>query len=407
MRLTVFYSWQSDRPSALCRQFIRIALDDAAKRLAARRSVEVIVDADTEGVPGTPPITETILQKIKACDVFVADVSFVAETAEGKRLPNPNVMGEFGYALSEKGWRRILLVMNTAFGPAGDLPFDLGHFRKPAAYEVASEKPDSPRRTAREALSARLEANLEAVLDDILATAPATRDLWQPLQDLWVSTQNARVANNPPCLVSQPSAYVYVVPAAALDAPRIDLRAVQAERRLLLPEPDADARIGQDNTQWWAHGPTRRIEGLANPEADWCARLLRPGVIEHLFTLGRAHPGDQEIVVNGFTLEKRIVTRVDRSLAFLKALGLSGPSLVVVSLYELADVHLTGRGHIGRFRQPTFSVRSTLVPDGSLKAGDHLREVFDQLWLAAGLADGSLSFSQSDEWAGYAPGSAY
>ena len=243
MRLTVFYSWQSDRPSALCRQFIRIALDDAAKRLAARRSVEVIVDADTEGVPGTPPITETILQKIKACDVFVADVSFVAETAEGKRLPNPNVIGEFGYALSEKGWRRILLVMNTAFGPAGDLPFDLGHFRKPAAYEVGSEKPDSPRRNAREALSARLEANLEAVLDDILATAPATQDLWQPLQDLWVSTQNARVANNPPCLVSPPSAYVYVVPAAALAAPRIALKAVQADRRLLLPDPaDRHAR---------------------------------------------------------------------------------------------------------------------------------------------------------------------
>lgn len=413
MKLSVFYSWQSDRPSKLCRDFIHIALKDAAERLAARRDVEVMVDSDNQGVPGTPPITAIILEKIEACDVFVADMSFVAETEEAmeagerKLLPNPNVMGEFGYALSEKGWRRILLVMNEAYGPPKALPFDLGHFRKPATYNVAAEKPDAARRSARNTLSARLEANLEAVLDDVIGTQPVAPDLRQPLQDLWISTQNARVANNPPCLVSQPSAYVYVVPAGALDPPRLDLKAVQAARHLLLPGADAKAVVGQDNTQWWAHGPTRRFRDLPNPEASWCGRLLRPGIVEQLFTLGHAHEGDQEILVNGFTLEKRIVDAADRGLALLSAVGLTGPSLVAVSLYELNDVHLTGRGSVGRFRQPSLWTPPVLLPAGAIASGNALRETFDQLWLAAGISDGSLSFAESEEWAGYAPNNAY
>jgi hypothetical protein len=43
-------------------------------------------------VPGTPPITDTILKKIQNCDIFVPDVTFVASTAGGKLVPNPNVM---------------------------------------------------------------------------------------------------------------------------------------------------------------------------------------------------------------------------------------------------------------------------------------------------------------------------
>jgi hypothetical protein len=413
MKLTVFYSWQSDRKSALCRNFIHIALRDAADRLAAKRSVEVVVDSDTQGVPGTPPITAVILEKIAACDVFVADMTFVGETdepndaGETKLLPNPNVMGEFGYALNQKGWRRILLVMNEAYGPPKALPFDLGQFRNPATYNVAAEKPDGPRRSARNALSARLEANLEAVLDDILGSAPPKPDLRQPLQDLWIQTQNGRVASNPPCLVSRPSAYVYVVPAAALDPPRLDLKAVQAHRHLLRPAADAQAVVGQDSNQWWEHGPTRRIEGFPNPEAAWCGRLLRPGIVEHIFNLGRPYEGDQEIVVGGFTLEKQIVSIADRALTLLDALGLAGPTLIAVNFHDLDNVHLSGRQEFGRFRQPNLSNPPVMVAAGSLMSGKALRETFDRLWLAAGFSDGSLSFASSDEWAGYAPDSAY
>src|SRR5262245_20540824 len=124
MQIKVFYSWQSDHPGKLGKDFIRVALESAAKRVGADRQIEVVIDSDTQDVPGTPPINDVILKKIDAAAVFVADVTFVATSAAGKRIPNPNVMAEYGYALHAKGWNRILLAMNTAFGPPENLPFD-------------------------------------------------------------------------------------------------------------------------------------------------------------------------------------------------------------------------------------------------------------------------------------------
>ena len=84
MALQVFYSWQSDHPSKVGKDFIRIALEDAAARTKASRGIDVVIDSDTQGIPGTPPVNDTILEKIHACDVFVADVSIMAQTTEGK-----------------------------------------------------------------------------------------------------------------------------------------------------------------------------------------------------------------------------------------------------------------------------------------------------------------------------------
>lgn len=412
MQLKVFYSWQSDRSGKLCRDFIHIALNDAAERLTARRGVEVLVDSDTQGVPGTPPITAVILEKIEDCDVFVADMSFVGETFEAsdtgekKLLPNPNVMGEFGYALSQKGWRRILLVANEAYGPPKALPFDLGHFRKPATYNVSTEKPDAARRSARNALSARLEANLEAVLDDIMGKQPAPPDLLPQLHTLAIETLNARFANNPPAIVSEPSAWLCVAPLAALDKTAIDLKTVQAARFRLFPTDEVTTFAGQDHTQWWAKGPPRQVDDKPNLESGWFARLLRPGVVEQVFTLGHRIQDDPTIVVNGFTLEKRLVDLADRSLALLDAVGLGGPSAVVIHLYGIEDVELSGAPGAGRFRLPSLALPATFVAEGA-RAGNALHAAFDALWLAAGAADGSLSYDHAEGWKGYAPGNAY
>lgn len=74
----IFYSWQSDRERKCCKDFIRKAADNAALNVGQRLGVQVTVEADTEGVPGTPPINETILRKIDECDIFLADMTFVA-----------------------------------------------------------------------------------------------------------------------------------------------------------------------------------------------------------------------------------------------------------------------------------------------------------------------------------------
>lgn len=90
----VFYAWQSDRLERLNRFLIRIALNLAAKNISSDPALSVLVriDADTEGVLGHAPVTETILKKIAACDAFVPDLTFVASTEAGKLIPNPNVM---------------------------------------------------------------------------------------------------------------------------------------------------------------------------------------------------------------------------------------------------------------------------------------------------------------------------
>jgi hypothetical protein len=129
----VFYAWQSDRLERLNRHLIRAALDLAARNISGddRVGVSVRIDADTEGVLGHVPVTDTILKKIGACDAFVPDLTFVAETDTGKLVCNPNVMLEYGYALNAKSHSVMMPVMNTAYGPAEKLPFDMGHLRHP------------------------------------------------------------------------------------------------------------------------------------------------------------------------------------------------------------------------------------------------------------------------------------
>lgn len=101
----VFYAWQSDTLQRHNRFLIRMALEEAAKRISNDAAIrtKVRIDSDTEGVLGQPPVTDTILGKIETCDVFAPDFTFVATIEGGKLVPNPNVMLEYGYALRARG----------------------------------------------------------------------------------------------------------------------------------------------------------------------------------------------------------------------------------------------------------------------------------------------------------------
>ena len=100
--MKIFWSWQSDRPKNTGHFFVRDALREAASQLNGELEVEeadrLNVDSDTQGLPGTPAIVEAIYGKIEDATVFAADVTPVGATDDGKLLPNPNVMKEFGYA---------------------------------------------------------------------------------------------------------------------------------------------------------------------------------------------------------------------------------------------------------------------------------------------------------------------
>jgi len=394
--LKIFYSWQMDHPSQIGRNFIRRALDEAILRLAAE-GVALEVDSDTQGVPGTPPVSDTILAKIRDCDLFLADVTFVAQ-ANDKRLPNPNVMAECGYALRDKGTRRMLLVMNTAFGPPDQLPFDLRHLRHPAQYEAPKGMPDGPRRAARERLGVQLgEYILAAARDAQNEITRSDRERRAALQAAWWQAVQQRPLNERPALVSSPSAVVHIVPAAVLDDLDLDPRDVRPHRSWL--HLSADGVSGGDGIQWSARGPLRRIEGLANPVTGWYGRMLGSGIVEYELNLGGRIDDDPTIVIRGARVETEVIDAADHGLALATALGLDGPCAVGVILYGLDDVELSG-GNIRRFPMQTLDLPLSLVPAGVTQAGDFMRRAFDRMWMAAGFDDGSPSFEET-QWKGY------
>jgi hypothetical protein len=171
--VTVFYAWQSDRNQRENRHLIRQALNTAAQKINSDSSlgIEIKIDADTEGVVGTPAVTETILNKIRASDIFVPDLTFVAKTVSGKLIPNPNVMAEYGYALRSLTYEAMMPVMNTHYGAPTELPFDLGHVRHPTQYHLSPSSPDGVRRTVRSALTDKLEGILRLMAQHIVSKA--------------------------------------------------------------------------------------------------------------------------------------------------------------------------------------------------------------------------------------------
>jgi hypothetical protein len=209
--MKIFWSWQSDTHQPTGRHFVRGVLADLARELNGLDGTEdserpedevaydealeaglladdgrIEVDHDTLGVGGSPEIAPTILKKICEAAVFVADVTPIAKTLAGKRVPNPNVMIELGYALRVLEHERIVLVMNHYDGgELKHLPFDLRHWRAPAIYKL--------KRDATDEHMAEVAADLKAALK--LKIVPGIRLAERVRRD------EARLKNRAPELV--------------------------------------------------------------------------------------------------------------------------------------------------------------------------------------------------------------
>jgi hypothetical protein len=174
MGRTVFFSWQGDRSKREGRNLIEKALESAVSRIGKDAELEEAVregltlDKDTKGVPGSPPIFVTILDKIDRATVFVPDLTFVATRVDDRPMPNPNVLIEYGWALKSLGSQRIVAVMNEAHGrPTPEsMPFDLAYHRFPITYNVPDGCPESTLREEREKLAKALQSALKAVFEN-------------------------------------------------------------------------------------------------------------------------------------------------------------------------------------------------------------------------------------------------
>lgn len=399
----IFYSWQSDRDRSVCGRFIALALEEAVDALRQKVRAELEIDSDTSGVAGTPPVSETILGKIRSCDIFIGDVSFVGSTQTGKLLPNPNVMTEFGYARGTLDDQQILLVMNKAFGPPEALPFDLAHLRHPLSYTLAEGAADGVRRQARAAFAQKLATALGASVDVALKrrgardTAPESI---KPVQDLLTALDQLTGRGDVPAIVPGPRLVIRVAPHAAANDPPLDPAKVKSARQHFVPEGYARCETAVDNRQWASFDPPRHVRDAPNPESRWYMRLVRPGVLEMTIMVGARIDDDTTIIVEGRALEGRLVEAAARCARILAEIGLDGALLLSASVHGLEDVQIMGSRRASRpLGLPSVFLGTVAVAHGEALTPARLRPLFDALWLGAGFEDGSPSFD-NDEWAG-------
>jgi hypothetical protein len=184
---TIFFSWQADTETKIGRNLVERALSAAIDRIGADADVhpverDVLLDKDTQGVAGSPPIVETIFGKIDKASVFVPDLTFVGTRRDGRPTPNPNVLIEYGWALNTLRHSRMVPIMNAAFGePAREtMPFDMAHLRFPITYNCPPDADDARRKSERDALSKKLETALRAVLSLGEVNPPPKPNLFVP-----------------------------------------------------------------------------------------------------------------------------------------------------------------------------------------------------------------------------------
>ncbi len=199
--ITVFYAWQTDRDKKANRYLIQDAAERAIKRLTKAPTIpyDLRFDHDTKDIPGMPAITDTILQKIEQAGIFLADLTYVAETdpaeCEGrsKPLPNPNVLFELGYAFKVLGHERIICVMNTAYGDAEHQIFDLAHRRWPIRYKL-----HAGHKTQIASVRDSLSTDIEKAIRDILKSGVVTpqivsrRQIQEDRLQKWTSDSRER-----------------------------------------------------------------------------------------------------------------------------------------------------------------------------------------------------------------------
>lgn len=176
VELTVFYAWQSDQPAKCNRYFIRDAAKDACRRISNDESFghNVVLDSDTQGVAGMCDIPNTILEKIKKCDAFLVDLTFVGRTDEidpdtnqQSPMSNANALFELGYAAAKRGFDRAIGVTNECFGKWQGQAFDIKK-RASISYHLSPDADKAERQSVKKSLSSELEHAMRVILDEVL-----------------------------------------------------------------------------------------------------------------------------------------------------------------------------------------------------------------------------------------------
>jgi hypothetical protein len=164
---TIFYCWQSWSPSETNKDFILSALQCAVTEVNSRCGINLQIDSDTQGIAGSVGFSDTILKKITTCEIFVADLTAVGANFDNrKKLPNGNVMFEYGFATATHEPERIIVLHNSAFGKVEEFPSDVRH-RMAIEYRCEPSSDEIERTAQLSSLRKKLVTELTYMAADI------------------------------------------------------------------------------------------------------------------------------------------------------------------------------------------------------------------------------------------------
>lgn len=178
--MKVFWSWQSDTHGKTGRHFIKGALVEALAELKEDPTIEdserdeegLHLDQDVQGAMGSPDLVNTILTKIDASAVFVADITSVGCVVDSdgkttsKKLMNANVGIELGYALNGLSAAKVLLIFNEHYGTHEDMPFDLRHKGGAITFRLSPDADKASIASEMKSLKRRLVNALRPILQN-------------------------------------------------------------------------------------------------------------------------------------------------------------------------------------------------------------------------------------------------
>jgi len=190
---TIFFSWQSDTPTLIGRNLLRSVLEEVCIELASDADIseavrgELSVDSDTQGEAGQPPIAETIFRKIDNAAVVVADITFTGKRLDDRPTPNANVLIEYGWALKSLGHKRVISVMNEAYGEASNnsLPFDLAHARWPTRFTLSEKATLEEKKKIKQQIVSKLKKAVSASFQVVQSSSVTFPEMspWAASQD--------------------------------------------------------------------------------------------------------------------------------------------------------------------------------------------------------------------------------
>jgi hypothetical protein len=411
MGISIFYAWQLDREKKVCRYLIKRAAEQAIRSLRADAAIKLApafdLDEAIKGVTGHPHIAATIRKKIKACGVFLADLTHVAEYTTGdgrtKRAQNANVLIELGMAIRAKGFTRLILVMNDAFGAPEDLPFDLKSHSFPITYTLADTSDPATVKAAMNGLSKVIADKLKPMLADIGTALAADSALAQ--SEVVAKRREAAVERRRvfeegvnrgefyPFVPDSPMMTVTLVPLKPPDD-QIDLARNEKLIRLEL----CPFRAGSRDYTYFAdalvtHNVTRRDPdgGCASSSAS---AIHLDGTVHSAAVL----MADRQSVAEGAAsldfarVEREMIMMVAQYIRLLRRLGVDGPLMFGMSLLRLGKLFMHagwadsdgGRAIPGgEFRPEMVELPRTLDGTSNPVTAAAMRPILDRLWRSA------------------------